>query len=91
MAKNPHIEFYNALRGYCLLSIRPDRLTVDYRVLDHVRTDDGWAWTRARFVLPDRQSVPVQTADNDPARSAPRVRRAPDDLAEATIREELAS
>jgi alkaline phosphatase D len=91
MAKNPHIEFYNALRGYCLLSIRPDRMTVDYRVLDHVRTDDGWAWTRARFVLPDRQSVPVQTADNDPARSAPRVRRAPDDLAEATIREELAS
>ena len=64
-------------------------MTVDYRVLDRVRSKDGWAWTRARFVLPDRQSVPVQTSDNEPPRSAPRVRRAPDDLAEATIREEL--
>ena len=89
MAKNPHIEFYNALRGYCLLDIGRDALTADYRVVDRVRDLDGWAWTRARYVIPDRESTPVQVAAVEPAPSAPRVRRAPDDLARATIREEM--
>ncbi len=91
MANNPHLEFYNALRGYCLLTLTPSELTVDYRVVDKVRTPDAPAWTRATYVVPDRESAPEQVAAAPPPPTASRLRRAPADLARATLREELGS
>jgi alkaline phosphatase D len=89
MVDNPHLEFYNALRGFSLLTLDPTRLAVDYRVVDRVRVPDAPAWTRARFVVPDREAAPVAVSARRPPADAARVRRAPQNLARATLREEL--
>ena len=88
MAENPHIRWHNNLRGYCLLTIRPDELAVDYRVLDSVVTRGAPVWTRAGFVIPDREAAAVLVQDAQPPPTSDRVRRAPRDPARATVRQE---
>ncbi|SDI22814.1 alkaline phosphatase D [Sinosporangium album] len=60
---NPHLKFYNGQRGYAMLRIAPDAVTVDYKVLPYVTTAGAPVHTRARFVIKDRvpgmREVPV--------------------------------
>jgi alkaline phosphatase D len=89
MQDNPHLKFHNALRGYSLLTVGPDQLQVDYRVVDRVTSPGSPMWTRASLVVPDRDTVPEMVEDMEPAPTAERVERAPDNPARATLREEL--
>lgn len=89
MLDNPHIRFHNALRGYCRLTIERTAMSVAYRVVDTVRSRDTTMWTRAGYVVPDREAQALLVADRAPSSDVARVRRAPDDAAAATLREEL--
>jgi alkaline phosphatase D len=67
MAHNPHLRFYNNLRGYVRTTITPTELTADFRCVDHVSEPDAKAFTRATFVVHDGEPGPTQTYDRGPA------------------------
>jgi alkaline phosphatase D len=48
---NPHVQFWNDLRGYVNLTLTPTGLTADYRSLEYVRVPDAPAFTRASFAV----------------------------------------
>ncbi|HEY6738092.1 MAG TPA: alkaline phosphatase, partial [Actinopolymorphaceae bacterium] len=81
---NPHLRFYNNLRGYVRTTITPDALTADYRNVGYVSQPGAEAFTRATFVTYDREPGLHQT-HNQPAPPL-RTRNAPPDyLAAHTI------
>jgi alkaline phosphatase D len=51
---NPHIRFYNNLRGYVRTTIAPDRMDTDFRVVPYVSEPDAAVDTRASFTVEDR-------------------------------------
>jgi alkaline phosphatase D len=53
LAENPHIKFINRKRGYVRNTVTPDTWTVDYRIVDVVRTPGAPVSTRASFVVED--------------------------------------
>jgi alkaline phosphatase D len=88
MADNPHLRFYNNLRGYTILTFTPQTLTADYRTVGQISLPGAPVWTRASYVVEDRTpGLQLIAAHPSPIGSAER-RRAPRDLAAATIAEE---
>jgi alkaline phosphatase D len=51
LARNPHIHFFNAQRGYVRCSATPERLVADYRVVPWVTRPGAPIETRASFVV----------------------------------------
>ncbi len=88
MAANPNLRFYNSLRGFHLLRFTPGELVADYRCVATVTTPGDTDWTRARFVVADGQPGLDQTLDQPSAPTSPTQRRAPRDLATATLKAE---
>ncbi|MFC4005216.1 alkaline phosphatase D family protein [Prauserella oleivorans] len=48
---NPHMKFCNFQRGYCRVTVTPDELVNDFRVLPYVSRPDAPISTRASFVV----------------------------------------
>lgn len=48
---NPHLQFYNYRRGYCLHEATPQRMAVTYRALDFVTRPGAPLLDKARFVV----------------------------------------
>jgi alkaline phosphatase D len=65
---NPHLRFYNSLRGYVNTTITPDQMDVDFRCLPRVSQPGAEAFTRASFTIVDGEPGLHQTADNPSAR-----------------------
>ncbi len=53
LAENPHIKFFNNLRGYVRCHVTEDEWRSDYRVLPFVSTRGAAISTRASFVVAD--------------------------------------
>lgn len=51
MAANPHMRFCNFQRGYSRVTVTPDLLTQDFRVLPYISRPDAPVTTRASFVI----------------------------------------
>lgn len=64
---NPHLKFQNNLRGYVNTTITAEEMSVDFRCLNQVRTPDEPVFTRATFVIEDREPTLNQTYDRPPA------------------------
>jgi alkaline phosphatase D len=60
---NPHIRFYNNLRGYVMTTITPDQMDADFRVLPYVSSPNAPVDTRASFSIEDRVPGLHQTYD----------------------------
>ncbi|MDO9377483.1 MAG: alkaline phosphatase D family protein [Nocardioidaceae bacterium] len=60
---NPHLKFQNNLRGYVNTRITPREMTADFRCLPFVSRPDADVFTRASFVVGDRERALEQTAD----------------------------
>ncbi|WP_114559387.1 alkaline phosphatase D family protein [Desertihabitans aurantiacus] len=63
-AWNPHIKFQNALRGYVSTVITPDAMDVSFRCLPYVQEPGAQAFTRARFLVEDRDATLNLVEDN---------------------------
>jgi alkaline phosphatase D len=63
MAYNPHLRFYNDLRGYVRTTITPQRLSADFRCVDEVSEPGAPAFTRATFAVDDGEPGLRQTYD----------------------------
>ncbi|UYM05003.1 alkaline phosphatase D family protein [Solicola gregarius] len=82
---NPHLRFQNNLRGYVRTQITPTEMQADFRCLPDVTTDTAAAFTRASFVIADREPGLHQTYDNPPAQ-AKRDGRSDREIGRDTIR-----
>lgn len=92
-ADNPHLRFWNSLRGYVSTTITPGELRADFRCVPAVTTPDAEVFTRRSYVLEDRVRGLQQVADTPlgAAATGPAARSArPSDaqIVEDTIREE---
>jgi alkaline phosphatase D len=84
LAHNPHLRFHNNLRGYVRTTITPTQMTADFRCVEKVSVKDAEAFTRATFVIDDRQAGLHQSYDREAAQAGS---RAPAGLSSAqTIR-----
>ncbi|MVA76705.1 alkaline phosphatase [Auraticoccus sp. F435] len=86
-AWNPHIKFQNALRGYVSTVITPDAMDVSFRCLPQVRERGAQAFTRARFVVEDRDPTlhlvednPIDVVRQSPARQVAETMALEDEL-----------
>jgi alkaline phosphatase D len=70
MAYNPHLRFYNNLRGYVRTTITPSEMTADFRCVEKVSVRGSEAFTRATFVVEDQVPGLHQTYDRGPAGAA---------------------
>ncbi len=85
---NPHLKFYNNLRGYVRTTITPTEMQADFRSLPYVTQPGAQAFTRASFVTQDRVSGIHQVADNPTLVRASRAPDTPQEWIEYTVREE---
>ena len=53
LGENPHIKFFNNLRGYVRCRVTPEEWRADYRVLPFVTSGGAAVSTRASFVVQD--------------------------------------
>ncbi|MQA05794.1 MAG: alkaline phosphatase [Streptosporangiales bacterium] len=81
---NPHLKFYNNLRGYVRTTITPGQMTADFRCLPYVHEQGAPVFTRATFVAEDGQPGLHQTADNP--LPTPRQQRSDKEIINRTIR-----
>ena len=51
LARNPHLKFYNAQRGYVRCTVTPRRWTSDYRVVDYIDRPGAEVRTAASFAV----------------------------------------
>ena len=51
LALNPHLKFFNSRRGYVRVTLTPEGLTADYRVVPFVSKAGAPVETRASFVV----------------------------------------
>ena len=51
LARNPHLKFYNAQRGYVRFTLTPRQWTSDYRVVDYVDRPGAEVRTAASFAV----------------------------------------
>jgi alkaline phosphatase D len=72
MPYNPHLRFYNNLRGYVRTTITPSEMSADFRCVEKVSVRDSEAFTRATFVVEDQVPGLHQTYDREPADGAAR-------------------
>jgi alkaline phosphatase D len=64
---NPHLKFYNNLRGYVATTITPKEMKADFRCLPFVQEPGAEAFTRATFVVEDRVPGVLKTFDQPPS------------------------
>jgi alkaline phosphatase D len=62
-AQNPHLKFWNNLRGYVNTTITPDQLDADFRCVPKVTTPGLPAFTRRSYAIQDGDRTLHQTAD----------------------------
>ncbi|MBM7789212.1 alkaline phosphatase D family protein [Tenggerimyces flavus] len=67
---NPHLKFYNNLRGYVRTTISRDELRADFRCLPTVRSEGVPAFTRRSYVVEDGDRTLHQVYDKPPAAAA---------------------
>ena len=85
---NPHLRFYNNLRGYVRTTVTPAQMQADFRAVPYVTRPGAEPFTRASFVTEDGVPGMHQVADNPTltaASKAPATARA---WIEYTVREE---
>lgn len=51
LSNNPHIKFYNARRGYVVVTVKPEVSTAEYRIVPYVTRPGAPVETRASFVI----------------------------------------
>ena len=86
-AWNPHLKFWNNLRGYVNTTITQQQMSADFRSLPSVTSPAARAYTRASFVIEDR--VPgLQKVADTPLPISTRAAR-DDTAARRTTRHEL--
>lgn len=68
-AANPHVRFYDDLRGYVRTTITPDRLDADFRCVPRVSRPGLPAFTRRSYAVEDRDPTLHLTADSRSTRS----------------------
>src|SRR5690606_9284021 len=61
---NPHLRFYNNLRGYVSTTITSGQMDADYRCVPKVSEPGAEIVTRASFAIEDGTPGLHQTADN---------------------------
>jgi alkaline phosphatase D len=86
LENNPHLRFYNDLRGYVRATVTADELTADFRCVRRVSQVGARAFTRASFTVHDQRPGLELTHDNPPA-NPPR-RWSDQAVIDATIRAE---
>ncbi len=67
MAHNPHLRFHNNLRGYVRTTVTPEHVRADFRCVDMVSRPGAEAFTRATFVVHDREPGLHETYDRGAA------------------------
>lgn len=88
-AWNPNLRFWTNLRGYVSTTITRDELTARFRCVPVVTTPGAEAFTRATFVLGDRERGLVQVQDAPMASAVARgTARSDADKIADTVREE---
>ena len=60
MARNPHLAFFNARRGYTLHEVNSTTFSATYRAVSHVTTPGAAQEDRARFVIEAGRPGPVR-------------------------------
>ncbi len=70
LAENPHIKFFNDLRGYVRCRLTRSEWRSDYRVVPFVTERDAPVYTRATYVVGDGNPG----AERDTSREIPRAR-----------------
>jgi alkaline phosphatase D len=78
---NPHLRFYNNLRGYVRTTITPGEMRADFRSLAYVQEPGAEVFTRASFAIEDGKPGLHQVDDN-PTSAAIRARSASADPAQ---------
>ncbi|MGH3486584.1 MAG: alkaline phosphatase D family protein [Actinopolymorphaceae bacterium] len=78
---NPHLRFYNNLRGYVRTTITPDEMRADFRCLPYVQEPGAEVFTRASFAIEDGKPGLHQVDDRPPS-AAIRARSAEADPAQ---------
>jgi alkaline phosphatase D len=86
--QNPHLKFWNNLRGYVNTTIRPDRMDVDFRSVPRVSEPGHAAFTRRSYVIADGDRTLYQTADRPTTTPGARTRATPERQSRETIRVE---
>ncbi|MQA78354.1 MAG: alkaline phosphatase [Streptosporangiales bacterium] len=64
---NPHLKFYNNLRGYIRTTVTPGEMSSDFRCLPYVQEQGAAAFTRATFAIEDGTPGVHQTYDRPPS------------------------
>ncbi len=89
--QNPHLRFWNDLRGYVNTTITPSHLDADFRSLPQVTRPGLAAFTRRSYRIEDGDRTLHQTADQpSTTRTLRRQGLTRADVARATIAEESA-
>lgn len=87
-AQNPHLKFWNNLRGYVNTRIQPDRVDVDFRSLERVSEPGRPAFTRRSYTIVDGDRRLHQTADSPTVTTSALRGTSPEELSRETIRTE---
>ncbi|MGH3356847.1 MAG: alkaline phosphatase D family protein [Nocardioidaceae bacterium] len=72
LASNPHLRFYNNLRGYVRTTITAAAMTADFRCVERVSEPGSPAFTRATFAIVDGEPGLEQTYDREPTQALTR-------------------
>lgn len=87
-AQNPHLKFWNNLRGYVNTRITPERIDVDFRSVERVSEPGRPAFTRRSYAIVDGDRRLHQTADNPTVSPSALRGTSPEEIAADTIRTE---
>ncbi|MEH3033134.1 MAG: alkaline phosphatase D family protein [Aeromicrobium erythreum] len=87
---NPHLKFQNNLRGYVSARLSADELAADFRCVRQVRTPGEKAFTRARFVVEDRDPSLNLVSEQAPPSTLRAPQRSDAEATRETIRWETA-
>ncbi|GAA5156100.1 alkaline phosphatase PhoD [Nocardioides marinquilinus] len=89
--QNPHLKFWNNLRGYVNTTITPTRLDADFRCLPKVTRPGTKAFTRRSYAIEDGDRTLHQTADHPSTSRTLRSRGiTPADVVRETVAQETA-
>ena len=89
--QNPHLKFWNNLRGYVNTTITPQQLDADFRCVPRVTTPGLPAFTRRSYTVEDGDRRLHQTADAPSTTRTLRQRGlTPAEVSRQTLAQELA-
>lgn len=89
--QNPHLKFWNNLRGYVNTTITPQQMDADFRCVPRVTTPGLPAFTRRSYTIADGDRTLHQTADAPSTATTLRQRGlTPEEISRQTVEQELA-